>query len=404
MKTIVIVGGGFGGVACAMALAKKKLPDVRIRLISSKTHFEYHGALYRVITGRSPLEVCIPLSEVFAPYDCVELIHDTIVEIDCADKTITGQSASVYQYDDVVLALGSQVTYYDIPGLRDYTFTISSIHDALRLKRHLHQQFDTCVAADRHDAACATHIVVVGGGATGAETAAELSVYTKKLARSHGVDPGLITIDVIQAADRLVPQMPPAMSERILQRIQSLGVHVFLNKRVVKKDIERLYLDDMNVQAKTVIWAAGVQGNVLYKQAGLTVDVRGRVIVNEYLQAQDHVYVLGDGAATQYSGMAQTALYDGMFVGAFLAAQMRGKKVPSYDCTAPQYAIPVGPGWAAVLKNNIRYYGYHGWLHRRLLDWHVFRSVLPFFKALRVFRHGKVLCETCPMCCKADKQ
>lgn len=401
MKDIVIVGGGFAGVACALTLARKQLSDTRIRLVSNRTHFEYHGALYRVITGRTPLEVCVPLSEIFESYD-IEVVHDQITTIDVGTKFVRGKSESTYSYDYLVLALGGNISYYGIPGLAEYAFSIISIHDALKLKRHLHQQFDSCVRALHDEQVCATHIVVVGGGATGTETAAELAVYTKKLAQTHNVNPEVITIDLIEAGDRLVSTLPPEMSKKIQQRLERLGVTVMVNKKVVSKDIEQLYLEDMKVRAKTVVWAAGVQGNSLYTASGLATDTQGRVLVNDYLQARGHdnVFVVGDGAATKYTGMAQTALHDGVHVAKNIARDIKQKYMVAVAAKQPIYAIPVGSRWAAVLKGDKQYYGWYGWMLRRQLDWHVFKTLLPLPKAFRAFRYGAVLSETCPVCCE----
>src|SRR6266542_4192840 len=103
---IVIVGGGFGGIKAALELAKYPSDDIKCTLISDKTHFEYHAALYRAVTGRSPLEVCIPLSEIMAGND-ITVIEDKICAVDCTKKIVTGESGSRFPYTHLVLALGS---------------------------------------------------------------------------------------------------------------------------------------------------------------------------------------------------------------------------------------------------------------------------------------------------------
>src|SRR3989338_2424821 len=115
-KKIIIVGGGFGGVRAALDLASKKIQGAKIILISDKPHFEYTPALYRVATGRSPLEVCIPLREIFSGKE-VEVVEDRIEAVDPLGLVLTGSSGSKYRFDYAVLALGSETAYFNIPGI-----------------------------------------------------------------------------------------------------------------------------------------------------------------------------------------------------------------------------------------------------------------------------------------------
>jgi len=120
-KRVVIVGGGFGGISAALELEKKRIPNLKIVLVSDRSHFEYTPALYRVVTGRSPLEVCIPLREIFEGKE-VEVLEDTIIEADLDNKTLKGKSESNYSFDFLVLALGSETAYFNIPGLKELSF------------------------------------------------------------------------------------------------------------------------------------------------------------------------------------------------------------------------------------------------------------------------------------------
>ncbi|MEK7498564.1 MAG: FAD-dependent oxidoreductase, partial [Patescibacteria group bacterium] len=175
-KKIVIVGGGFGGVETALSLLRKNLVNVKITLISSNPHFEYTPALYRVVAGVSPLEVCIPLKDIFEGKN-IEVVRDTIVNVDTQGKAIKGVSGSVYTFDYCVLALGGEIAYFDIPGLKEFSFGFKSIHQALRLKRHLHEIFDSCKEGTSEEKVCACHVLVVGAGATGVELAGELAEF-----------------------------------------------------------------------------------------------------------------------------------------------------------------------------------------------------------------------------------
>ncbi|MFZ5424584.1 MAG: NAD(P)/FAD-dependent oxidoreductase [Patescibacteria group bacterium] len=401
-KKVIIVGGGFGGIKCALDLSSKHLSNTKIILISDKSHFEYHAALYRVVAGSSPLEVCIPLNDIFKGKN-VEVITDKVLSIDLEKNTMCGQSDCTYSYDYLVLALGSETAYFDIPGLQENSFGMKSINEALRLNKHLHNVFSECALnIETGDTECATHIVVVGGGATGTELAAELAIYTRELAQKHGLDPRLVTIDLIELSSHLVSLLPEDASLKIEERMRSLGVNIFLNRGVVKEEVEKVYLKDIEMRSKTVIWTAGTRANRLYKDVGLEVNKKGQVSVTNHLQAVGHnnVFVIGDGAATNYSGMAQTALFDGEYVADVIYALFQQKEPKEYSAPPPFYSIPVGRDWAAYVNGSKRYYGKVGWWLRRWVDFHVFSTILPFEKAVVAFQDGRTISETCDICSK----
>ncbi|OGG42953.1 hypothetical protein A3G50_00235 [Candidatus Jorgensenbacteria bacterium RIFCSPLOWO2_12_FULL_42_11] len=399
-KKIVIVGGGFGGIRAALDLAKRKLPNAKIVLISDKPYFEYSAALYRAATGRSLLEARIPLKEIFNDTG-VEIIEDAVARINLKEKILVGGSDSRYSFDFLVLSLGNETAYFNIPGLQELSFGFKSVNEALRLKKHLHELFASCEKINAAEKICAARIIIIGAGASGAELAGELAVYRQKLAKNHRLDPSLIAINLIEAAPRILPLLPEDVSKRVEQRLRDLGVDIFLNKAVTKEDVEGIYLKDMEIKTKTVVWAAGLKPNYLYGEtAGLEIDKKGRVLVNEYLQPKDYenVFVIGDAAATLYAGMAQTAIRDGKFAAKTMIRKLAGKPLSPYQPRAPFYAIPAGPGWAAVIIGRLRFYGKIGWWLRQLADFRFFLTILSPRKAILVFQSGKTLCESCAVC------
>jgi len=406
-RKIVIIGGGFGGIRAALDLTKRNIPDTKIILISDKLYFEYQPALYRVVTGYSPLEACIPLQVIFEKTD-VEVLEDTIIAVDLQSKKLFGKSNSQYSFDFLVLALGSETNYFDIPGLKEFSFGFKSVQEALRLKKHLHEVFEACIISetDKEEDICRAHIVIIGGGASGAELAGQLAIYTKILAKKHKLDSSLITIDLIEAASRLLPTLPEDVSIKIQKRLRSLGVNILLNRSVIKEEIETVYLQDIKMKTKTVIWTAGVKPNHLYSEIkGLLFDKKGRVIVDEFLQAKgfDNIFILGDAAATPYAGMAQTAIYDGSFIANIIMKKIYGQSLEPYNPSKPFYVIPVGVAWAAVIIGKLKFYGLIGWWLRRLADLRFFFSILSLRKAFLAYQSGKALCESCKICSLENK-
>jgi NADH dehydrogenase len=347
------------------------------------------------------LEVCVPLAEIFNKTE-VEVLEDKATGVNLVDRFITGESGSVYRFDRLVLAVGSETTYYDTPGLKELAFGFKTIEEALKLKRHLHEVMaEANQKQDRENTVSAAHVVVVGGGASGTELAAELAIYLKKLVGEHEIDPAMVTVELVQSPNRLVPNLPEDVSEKIERKIREVGVNVFLNRRLVKEEVESVFLKDMEMKTKTVVWTAGVKPNGLFGQiSGLKLAENGQVEVDRGCKAMGvhGVYVVGDGAKTKYTGMAQTALNDGKNVALRIASNIQGKEIPAYKEREPIYAIPVGPNWAAVVIGRWKIYGKLGWILRRLLDLWVFWQLLPPKKAWRAFKSGEVLCESCPVC------
>lgn len=405
-KKILILGGGFAGVKCALELQKKGLGNVKITLVSDRPHFEYHGALYRLVAGHSPLEVCIPINQIIDEKR-VDFSVDTIVSIDPGSHEAKGESGSVYQYDTLVIALGAETNFFNIPGLKEYSFGMKTISNALALKRHIHEVIESCIKGTKADNLCAGNFVVVGGGATGVEIAAELAVYTKKLAKIHGIEPTLMNVELLEAGARILPILPVSFTGRIEEKIRSLGVNVLLNRAIEKSDIENAYLNDMQLKTKTVIWTAGVRANHLIEEAGFPIQKTGKAEVDEHMHIKGHgdIFVSGDAAATDLSGMAQTALYDGEYIADVIEAELLGRQPRTYSPRQPIYAIPAGPGWAGTLLfGSLKTYGKLGWFLRRVVDMVVFLSLLPPKKAFEAFGSHKQTCEACPVCCAYEEK
>lgn len=403
MHRVLVVGGGFGGVAAALALQKQHDRRLDITLVSDRPHFEYHAALYRVVAGRSPLEVCIPLSTIF-PTNDVKVVEDKITTIDTEKNVALGQDGSRYPYDSLVFGVGSQTQYFGVPGLDKYSFGVKSITEALKLKRHLHELLTETAAQEKEPV---IHIVVAGGGATGVEVAGELAVYTQKLARNHNLTPSQITIDLFEAGERLLGVMPKWTSVVAAKRLRTLGVNIYLNTAILKEQVEEVYLPDMKMRTKTVIWTAGVGPNDLTRSLkGVTLTKPGKIEVDGQLRAKGlaNFYVVGDAAATKFSGMAQTALRDGQFVAETIIRQLQKRPLGANKPIAPSYAIPIGPGWALVEADGLRLTGKIGWFFRRWADWRFFRKILPMNAAVAAFKDGQRLSETCPACLTAEKE
>jgi NADH dehydrogenase len=382
---VLIVGGGFGGVRVALGLAKRR--DLTVTLLSDKPYFEYLPALYRVATAMAPLGAIVPLSEIIKGKP-VEVIEDRVVVINPETKTVTGSSGKIHEYDFLVLALGSEVNYYGLSVLKPLTFGLKSVRDALRLYEHLDELFSSMEKASDAQRVESGHVVVIGGGATGTELAGELTADLRRLAKEYNFDPSYITVDLIDSGSRLVEELPEEVSAKVQERLRDLDVNIFLHRSVVGEHVKEIYLKDMHLKTKTVIWAAGVSPNELYsKIKGLSLDEKGRVVVDEFLRAKgyENIFIVGDGASDPYAGTAQTAIREGHYVAGLISRKASGGKPRPYSPRQSSFAVPVGTGWASVSVGNLKINGRVGWWLRRLGDLRFYLSILPPLKALKFF-------------------
>jgi NADH dehydrogenase len=191
---IVIAGGGFGGIKTALELAHHKEFD--ITLISDRDHFLYYPALYGTATGGSHLQSWVPLTTIFAHVPNVKVVKDTVQALDAPRKLLTGASGTAYEYDNCVLALGVVTTYFGIEGLAEHTYSIKSIEEVDRFKKHMHDEIVTTKHMDKN-------YVVVGAGPTGVELSAALTSYLTRVSDKHGIANGKIHIDLVEAAPRV---------------------------------------------------------------------------------------------------------------------------------------------------------------------------------------------------------
>lgn len=388
-QRIIIVGGGFAGIRVAKDLNRQlDTAQHEIILISNNDYFEYYPAMYRVVTGSSPIRVQIPLADIFEGTD-VTCICDTIVDIDVTTKTVRGINDVVYTGDTLVLALGAQINYFNIEGLEEVSFNFKSVDKALHLRSHIHRLFASYNEEDTEAALVALNFVIVGAGPSGVELAGEMALYTKALAKKYDVPESLISVNLVQASGRVLPTFPERVSARALKRLRSLGVNVLLNRILIQGRSWTALLKDMKMGTRTIVWTAGVKTNEVYRTlaADFEFDGKGRVVVDEYMQARGHagIYIAGDNAATEYSGLAQTALYDGAFIADDITRRIKGKVPRAYTAKEVAFDVPIGPGWAALVVKGSSFFGRIPWILRHLIDFKFYVSILPFRKAWHAF-------------------
>jgi NADH dehydrogenase len=372
-ERVLILGGGFGGVKAALELADDL--HFQVTLLSDDPELRYYPTLYHTATGGRRSNSSIPLSMIFANKP-VETIQATAVSIDRKAKTVTSADGQTHDYDTLIIGLGVVTNYFGIPGLPEFSYSIKSQSEVARFKEHLHAQ----LADERKPD---LNYVIVGAGPTGIELAGSLPGYLKQIMANHGIANRAVHIDLIEAGPRLLPRMPKDTSKAVKKQLTKLGVKLYLGSIVQGETADELTVSGKPIRSHTVVWTAGVTNHPFFNENHFVNMGRGKVAVDTYLQAEDSIFVIGDNANTPFSGLAQTALIDGVFVAKNLKRRAVGKAFKSYVAKPVITVIPAGPHWAAVVWGNIRLYGAIGYAMREAADLIGFHDLEPWKAATK---------------------
>lgn len=387
---VIVVGGGFGGVRAAEKLAKRS--DLEVTLISAIDSFAYYPQLYHAATGGAHSEASIPLKELLGKSP-IHLVIDTLSTLDADKKQIATQSGESYDYDQLVLALGSVTNYFGITGLAENSFDIKTIEGAERFKLHLHDQLirDKMPEAD---------YVVVGAGPTGVELASALVEYLYRIVRLHGIKHGKYSIDLVEAAPRILPRSSERVAGKVQRRLEKLGVKIMTNSVVQQETVDELIMKDRSIRSTTVVWTAGVSNSPFFKLHNHIFHLakNGKVEVDSQMEGAPDVYVIGDSAATQYSGLAQTAVLDADFIAEDIITKLANKKRKPYKQKVPATVTPVGSWWAAAQVGPFEFYGIVGWLLRRIADLIAYSDVESKPQAIKSWLKETIVEDQCVIC------
>jgi len=389
---VVIVGGGFGGVKAALELSKSN--NCSVTLVSDHSSFRYYPGLYRAATGGRRAGSRIRLNSILDSAS-ITFVQATVTKLDRDNKQIITEDRQKLPFDKLILALGNVTNYFDIEGLAKYSYGIKSTEEVERFKRHLHEQFTKNACPD-------LNYVIVGGGPTGIELAGALPHYLRHIMKMHGAKDCKLHIELVEAAPHLLPRSPKEISRAVTKHLRELGIKLYLGTAVQGETPDVLMAGNRPLKTQTVVWTAGVTNNPFFKNNAFKLTERGKVEVDDYLQAEQDIYVIGDNANTMYSGMAQTALYDASFVAHNILRELDGSMPSSYVPKKPISVIPVGPKWATVEWGNAKFAGFWGWFLDIFVDLVAFHDLESWPKAGEQWMksRGDSDAEICPICAK----
>lgn len=386
-KKVVIIGGGFGGIAVAKKLSKLK--DIEITLITKSPLFEYYPALYKLVTGALAIEVCVPYNKIFKASDNITVLEGFYESYDKNSKIVTLLDGRTFAYDYLVLAMGSQTNYFGIEGIEEFAFAFKSSFEALRLKQHFLDLLRASQDISKDDLVERFHVTVVGGGPSGVELAGDITTYLRKMTKRYHISPSFVTIDLIESNARVLAMLPESVSKKSEARLRKLKVNIYTNRTLQAQDLDSVTASGMTIKSGTVIWTAGTKINDSF--SSLPLDVKKKVSVKEDLSLpeDENVFVVGDGAGAPGSGLAQGAMAHGKYVASVIALKLKNKKPSPFKLKPTGYIVPIGHNWAVLSYKKITVSGFIPWVMRSFVDFKYFASIVPFSYVLEVFRQGK---------------
>ena len=330
---VVVIGGGFGGVAAVQELAKA---PVNVVLIDKENHHLFQPLLYQVATSVLPTSnIAFPIRHIFRKQANAYVFNDEVVSIDCAARRITFSNKRSARFDYLILAAGANSSYFGNDQWAPFAPGMKTLDDAMIIRNKILRAFEDA-EAETNPVALREHLtfIVVGGGATGVELAGaikELGVdsISKDYRRFNAKNARVI---LIEAGDRLLPSMSESSSHAAFTALEKIGVEIRLKQSVTHVDETGVVVNGETIRANTIVWSAGVKASSLGASLGAKLDRNGRVLVEPdcSVMGAPNVFVIGDMASMKCSktghavpGVAPAATQMGQFVAKIIAREVR---------------------------------------------------------------------------------
>jgi NADH:ubiquinone reductase (H+-translocating) len=372
---VVIVGGGFGGLAAARTL--KKAP-VKVILFDRTNHHLFQPLLYQVATSvLAPGQIGSPLRAILRSSDNTMVILGEVTGVDTVARQILVDNADRKQvplsYDYLILATGVQHSYFGHDEFEKHAPGLKSLADAVAIRNKILQAFEMAEAEEdpsRHKELLT--FVLVGAGPTGVEIASAIAVMVRSTLKREfrRIDPTSARIVLADRGSRPLGTFAPDLSEAARQRLARLGVEVRLGKSVDTIDEQGVVVAGERIASKTVIWTAGVAPSPAGKWLNAETDRAGRVRVCSDLTVQNHpeIFVVGDTASLDQDGkplpgVAQVAMQQGRYAGNLIRQLVSGGPMlgPFRYFDKGNLAV-VGKGFAVLESGRVRLSGFPAWL------------------------------------------
>jgi NADH:quinone reductase (non-electrogenic) len=356
---ILIVGGGFGGLAAARGLARMLggTEDVGVALINHLNYTTFWPMVPSIIPSNADVRhVAHSLRRVLEPLG-IEYFQDEVAEVDFEARQVkTGERD--YPFDYLVLAPGSRTTYFGTPGAEENAMDIKGLRDALRVRNHVIDCFEKAEHLGDEAPDALLTFVVVGGGPTGVEAAADTHDLIFDVLEDDypNVDFERVRVVLVNAGDHILKGLDSSLVHAATRRLASQRIEVMNDAKVEEVKSDSVVISDgRTIPTRTTIWAAGIEPPPLVGNLNVQKDHRGRILIDQYMQVKSYpgVYAVGDCTTIQYDGppvpaLAQAAEQEGKRAASNLVAEMKNEPPTAFRYRSVGQLVDLGEGSALV--------------------------------------------------------
>ncbi|HXF43372.1 MAG TPA: NAD(P)/FAD-dependent oxidoreductase [Pyrinomonadaceae bacterium] len=378
-KHVVIIGGGFGGLWAAKALANR---PARVTLIDRKNHHVFQPLLYQVATAvLSPGEIAQPLRRILHRAKNIEVLLAEAVDIKPDISKVILDDGSDLEYDYLIVAAGARHSYFGHPEWENLAPGLKTLEDAVEMRRRIFLAFEYAereayLEGNRPQ----LNFVVVGGGPTGVELAGAIADIARQAlsADFKAIDTRRANVILFEGSDRILGSYDPDLSLSAQRQLESLGVDVRLNSFVREIEPGRVRVGEEWIDCDVVLWATGVEASPIGKCLGAEQDNAGRIKVADDLSVPGHpnIFVIGDQAhfvrenGELVPGVSPAAMQMGRHAALNILADITGKKRKKFQYVDKGSMATIGRSRAIADVFGIKASGFAAWLFWLFL--HVF--------------------------------
>ncbi|MDX1652134.1 MAG: NAD(P)/FAD-dependent oxidoreductase [Brumimicrobium sp.] len=371
LPRIVIIGAGFGGINFIKKIAKNK---AQIVLIDKNNFHQFQPLLYQVATsGLEPDSILFPIRKLFKRYKNVFFRMAEVKEINPKTKTVYTKIGCV-NYDYLIIANGTNTNFFGMEDIEKHCIGMKSIQEALDIRSMILENLEKAeISKNSKEREALMNFVVIGGGPTGVEIAGALAEFKRFVLKKDypDLDAEKVNIFLLEGLDQLLNGMSDKASKKALKYLKNLGVDVRLETSVKNYDGQEITTNKEPVMSRTVIWTAGVKGNLI---RGINPDyiVKGnRIRVNRYSQVEDYenLFAIGDIAAMisdeypkGHPMLAQAAIQQGKHLAKNLNRKFGGKEMKKFEYTDKGALATIGRSKAVADLGKLKFGGFLAWL------------------------------------------
>ena len=372
---IVIVGGGFAGIATAKAL---RHCDADVIVLDRRNHHIFQPLLYQVATSvLASADVAAPIRQLAARQENVSVMLAEVVNVDLKSRSVDAECPGIgtkkMAFDYLVVAAGTQSSYFGHNEFGKYAPCLKTITDAETIRMRILSAYELAESTDDADERRRQMtFVLVGAGPTGVELAASIAQMTSTTLRANfrRINPASTLIVLLDGAKRVLPTFAESLSEKVTKRLDKLGVKVITSAIVEHIDAKGVIVGGKRIESGTVLWTAGVSPSPLVRMLGVATDRAGRACVGPFMNVPgvDGIFVVGDTATLLQNGrplpgVAQVAIQQGRYIGRLIASKLSGGKAPRpFRYFDKGNMAVVGKNFAILEAGRVRLAGFTAWL------------------------------------------